>query len=186
MSALIRRAAIILCFIPIPLLGVPQVAPTQKPAETMKPLSVGARLMAAKTAYVKRASGADVAYDAIRYAVEGWGRFTLVSKPEDADITIEVSAPDDSGGIAVSSSTTNTNKVTGRPEQSSNTTRNFNSGGGPVRMTVYDTKSKMLLFVASEQAKSAMKQKNREDNLVEAASKLVTKFRERVEPTAGR
>ena len=185
MSGFIRRAIIILGFVAIPLLANIQGVQPQKPAESTKPLSVGARLMAAKTAFVKRASGADVAYDTIRYAVEGWGRFTIVNKPEGADITIEVSAPGDGGGIAVSSSTTTTNGVTGRPEQNSNTTRTFNSGGGPVRMTVYDTKSKMLLFVASEQAKSAMKQKNREDNLVEAASKLVTKFRERVEPTVG-
>lgn len=186
MSGLIRRAAIILCLVPIALLAIAQDAQPQKPTESTKPLSASARLAAAKTAYVKRAGGADVAYDTIRYAIEGWGHFTVVNKPEDADITIEVSAPGDGGGVAVSSSTTTTNAVTGRPEQNSNTSRTFNSGGGPVKLTVYDTKSKMLLFVATEQAKSAMKQKNREDNLVEAASKLVTKFRERVDPAAGK
>lgn len=138
--------------------------------------------MAAKTAFVKRASGADAAYDAVRYAIEGWGRFVVVDKPENSDITIEVSAPEESGSVTMSSST-NTNTTTGRPEQSTSTTRAFSGGGGPVKMTVYDTKSRMLLFIASEQAKSAMKQKAREDNVVQAASKLVTKFRERMEPT---
>ena len=180
MTRFIRHAAIILCFLPFSLIGQDT---QQKPAETSKPISASSRLTAAKTAYVKRASGADVAYDAIRYAIEGWGRFAIVTKPEESDITIEVTSPGDSGGISASSTTTTTNATTGRPEQTSNTTRSFSSGGGPVRLTVYDTKSKMLLFVASEQAKSAMKQKAREDNLVEAASRLVTKFRERVEPT---
>ena len=183
MTGLIRRAAIVLCFIPFSLATIAQDAQPQKPPEQAKPISPSGRLTAAKTAYVKRAAGADVAYDTIRYAIEGWGRFALVTKPEDSDITIEVSAPGDGGGVTMSSSTTKTNATTGHPEQSSNTTHTFNSGGGPVRLTVYDTKSKMLLFVASEQAKSAMKQKAREDNLVDAASKLVTKFRERVEPT---
>ena len=181
MTRFTRLVALILCFLPF--LAVAQDAQSHKPAEAAKPISPSGRLTAAKTAYVKRAAGADVAYDTIRYAIEGWGRYAIVSKPEDSDITLEVSAPGDSGGITASSSTTTTNAVTGRPEQSNNTTHSFNSGGGPVRLTVYDTKSRMMLFVASEQAKSAMKQKAREDNLVEAASKLVTKFRERVEPT---
>jgi len=182
-TGLIRRAAIVLCCIPFSFSAIAQDTPPQKPADPAKPISASGRLTAAKTAYVKRAAGADVAYDAIRYAIEGWGRFVVVSKPEDSDITIEVSAPGDSGGVTMSSSTTTTSTTTGHPEQSSGTTRTFSGGGGPVRLTIYDTKSKMLLFVASEQAKSAMKQKAREDNLVEAASKLVTKFRERVEPT---
>jgi hypothetical protein len=186
MNRLIRRTAIILCFIALSSFAVAQDTQPAKSAEPAKPISAFARLTTARTAYVKRAAGADVAFDAIRYAIEGWGRFALVDKPENADITIEVSAPGDAGsGVAVSSTTTSTNSTTGRPEQTSNTTRNFSSGGGPVKLTVYDSKTKMLLFVASEQAKSAMKQKAREDNLVEAASKLVTKFRERVEPTAG-
>ncbi len=179
MSVLIRRAALLFFF--LPLFAIAQ--DTQKAPETPKPVSATARLAAAKTAYVKRAAGADVAYDAIRYSIEGWGRYVVVSKPEESDITVEVSAPGDSGGVTMSSSTTTTSATTGRPEQSSNTSRSFSGGGGPVKLTVYDTKTKMLLFVASEQAKSALKQKNREDNLVEAASKLVTKFRQRVEPT---
>jgi hypothetical protein len=180
---LVRRAAIVLCFLSFAIRLVAQDTQQQKPAEAPKPMSPTARLAAAKTAYVKRAAGADVAYDAIRYAIEGWGRFTVVGKPEDSDITIEVSAPGEGGGVSISSSTNATNNTTGRPDQNTSTSRTFNSGGGPVKMTVYETKSKMLLFVASEQAKSALKQKAREDNLVDAASKLVRKFRERVEPT---
>ena len=182
MRILIRHAAVALCFLSLSAFALAQETQPQKPEETKKPITASARLAAAKTAYFKRAAGADVAYDAIRYAIEGWGRYAVVSKPEDADITIEVSAPGESGGITMSSSTTTANNTTGRPEQNNSSTRTFNSGGGPVRLTVYDTKTKMLLFIASEQAKSAMKQKAREDNLVDAASKLVTKFRERVEP----
>src|SRR5512133_3524910 len=167
MSTVIRRyrAAILLCVILVLswLVMAEQSAPTTAPvqpeksaaAEPAKPLSASSRLAAAKTVFVKRAAGADVAYDAIRYGIEGWGRFVMVDKPENSDITIEVSAPDDSSGVTMSSSTS-TNNTTGRPEQSTSSTRAFSGGGGPVRMTVYDSKTKMLLFIASEQAKSAL------------------------------
>lgn len=193
MSTVIRRYPAAVTFCAIFVLGsfaaAQQSAPTATPpepqksptAEPARPLSASSRLAAAKTAFVKRAGGADAAYDAIRYGIEGWGRFVMADKPENSDITIEVSAPDDSSGVTVSSSTS-TNNTTGRPEQSTSSTRAFSGGGGPVRLTVYDSKTKMLLFIASEQAKSALKQKTREDNLVQAASKLVTKFRDRLEP----
>ena len=187
MSTLVRRSFTALIFF-IAFACLAQSAPSadaQKPAEpAAKPLSASARLMAAKTAYVKRAAGADVAYDAIRYALEGWGRFVLVSKPEEADITIEVTAPDDGNSGVTMSSTTSTNNTTGRPEQTTSSTRAFSGGGGPVRITVYDSKTKALLFIASEQAKSALKQKAREDNIVQAANKLVSKFHDRMEPPA--
>ena len=193
MSARIRRyrTATILCsvFLLASFAGAQQSASSttsaqpEKPAasEPAKPLSASSRLAAAKTAFVKRAGGGDTAYDAIRDAIDGWGRFVLVDKPENADITIEVSAPEDNSGVSITSSTS-TNNTTGHPEQTTSSTRAFSGGGGPVKMTVYDTKSKLLLFIASEQAKSAMKQKAREDNVVQAALKLVTKFRDRMEP----
>jgi hypothetical protein len=188
MSTVIRRCRAAIFFFVLSSCAVAQQSPPATPAEPQKsatepakPLSATSRLAAAKTVFVKRAAGADVAYDAIRYGIEGWGRFVMVDKPEGSDITIEISAPDDSSGVTMSSSTS-TNNTTGRPEQSTSTTRAFSGGGGPVRMTVYDSKTKMMLFIASEQAKSAMKQKAREDNLVQAASKLLTKFRDRLEP----
>jgi hypothetical protein len=161
-----------------------QEAKDAKPAEPEKKATFTpplARLAAAKTVYLKRGSGSDVAFDVISAAVEGWGRYAVVTDIEKADLVIEVNAPEESGGVTFSSST-NTNTVTGRPEQSTSSNRQISSGGGPVRMVVYDPKTKAQLFFSSEIAKGAMKAKNREDNLVEAAQKLFLKFHDRVEP----
>jgi hypothetical protein len=139
------------------------------------------RLTSAKTVYLKRSGGTDLPYNVISSAIEGWGRYAVVTDPEKADIVIEVSAPDEGGGVTISSST-NTNTVSGRPEQSTSSSRQLGSGGGPIRMVVFDAKSRVQLFASSEIAKSAIKQKTREDNLVEAAQKLFLKFHDRVEP----
>ena len=150
--------------------------------EQKRPLSANARLMGAKTAYVKKGSGNGLAYNVVSTTMEGWGRFQLVNDPGKADITVEVIAPDENGGITVSSSTT-TSPMTGRPEQTSSANRQVGQGG-PVRLNVYDTKTHMLLFMDRENAKYAIKVKTREDNIVEAAQKLVGKFRDRVEAAA--
>jgi hypothetical protein len=147
--------------------------------EQKKPAFVppGARLAAAKSALVKHAGGSEIPYNVIMSGLEGWGRFTLVDSPSKADIIVEVTSPQEDGGVSVSSKTRS--GVTGRMEESTTTSRNLSSG--PIKLVVYDAKTHVALWTASEQAKSALRQKTREDNLVEAAAKLVTKFRERVE-----
>jgi hypothetical protein len=160
---------------PLLLLFLATVAGAQ---EQMKapPLGVSARLAAARTAFIKNAGGSDIPFNVVNSGFEGWGRFTLVGTPEKADIIVEVSAPDEDGGVTVSSKTTNS----GRLEQSTSATRNVSAT--QVKMLVYDSKTKIALWSASEQSKFAMKQKSRQDNLVQAAQRLVAKFRERVEP----
>jgi len=140
------------------------------------PLSASARLKAAKTAYVTTVSGTDIPYKVITSALEAWGRFTLVNAPEKADIILEISAPD-AGGVSVTSSTS---ALHGAPERTTKTTREISRG--PVRLIVYDSRSRMALWAANEQTKFAVKHKTREDNVVEAAQRLVSKFRQRVEP----
>lgn len=54
----------------------------------------------------------------------------------------------------------------------------------PIKLVIFDGRSRAALWSASEQPKSALRQKNRQDNVVEAAQKLLSKLRERVEPTA--
>ena len=53
---------------------------------------------------------------------------------------------------------------------------------GAVKLVVADAKTNMPLWSGTEQPKFAMKQKNREDNVLQAAQRLVTRLRERVEP----
>lgn len=152
------------------------IATAQEPKKTI-PMTASGRLAAARTAYVKNAGGNSIPFRVINSAIEGWGRFTLVDTPDKADIIVEVSAPDE-GGVSMSSSMSRS-PVTGGETQSTTTTRRIS--GGQVKMAVLDGKSKAVLWTASEQPKFAMKQKAKEDNLVEAAQRLVAKFRERIE-----
>ncbi len=171
--------ALVVCVVMAPAQAQkPEPQPEQKPAA--RPVNPSARLAAAKTAMVRNAEGSDIPYDVISSAMESWGRFTLVDSPEKADIIVEVSAPGTSGsGVSVSSNISRTDPM-GRPEQSSTTSRDISNG--PVRIIVYDARSHMALWSASEQPKFAMKQKAKEDNLVQASQRLFNKFRDRVEP----
>ena len=139
-----------------------------------------ARMQAAKTAFVKNVDGSSIGVDTVTTTLEGWGRYKLVDSTAKADLLIEVTSPDDeSGGVSVSSSS---GTGSGRYEQSSKSTREVSSGGGQMRLVVRDAKTSSTLWFASEQVKGAMKRNTRENNLVEAAQKLVGKFHERVEP----
>lgn len=155
-----------------------QAEPQEKQSEAKKPAYVppSARLVAAKSALVTNGGGSEIPYNVISSGLEGWGRFKLVDKAPEADIIVEVSSPAESGGVSVSSQT---QSATGRPEQTTTTSRNLS--GGTVKLVVYDAKTKVALWSATEQAKSALRQKAREDNLYQAAARLMTKFRERVE-----
>jgi hypothetical protein len=140
-----------------------------------------ARLQAAKTAYVENVDGSDIGADTVTTTLQGWGRYKLVDSPKDADLLIEVTSPDEGGGVSVSSST-GTSRTTGRYEQSTSSSREISSGSGTMRLVVRDAKTKLTLWAASQPVKGAVKKNARENNLVESAEKLVAKFHDRVEP----
>lgn len=155
--------------------------PAQEPQKPNPPMSPLVRLTSAKTVYLKSGGGSDIPYNVISSDMEGWGRYELVKSPEKADLIVEITAPSEGGsGVSVSSST-QTGEY-GRPEDSVSTSRELSQGGGIVKLVVYDPHSKAPLWSATEQAKSAMRQKAREDNLVQAAEKVFTKFHDRIEP----
>ncbi len=150
-----------------------------KPANP--PMNPYTRLTVAKTIYIKSGGGNEIPYNVISSSMEGWGRYLVVDSPEKADLIMEVTAPADTGsGVSVSSNTRR--DPYGHPEDSTTTSREISPGGGLVKLVVYDARSKAALWSASEQAKSAMRQKSREDNLVQAAEKVFTKFHDRIEP----
>jgi hypothetical protein len=148
-----------------------------------RPLSPTARLTSARTAYLKNAGGSDVPFNVVSEGVQGWGRFKIVNSPEDADIIIEVTSPDGSGSVAVSS-TTSTDPQNGMPVESSTTTRELSVAR--ITLIVYDRKSRIALWSSSEQPKGGLRGKTRKDNVVLAAQHLVSKFRERVEPDSAK
>jgi len=138
------------------------------------------RLAAAKNVFITRTHGSRIPLDVIKSTLEGWGRFTFVETPEKADLIIEISSTGDSG-VQVSSSS-KVSPETGQ-EEKSNTTRKDISPT-EVKMTVFDSRNKRGLWTATESVKFAMKEKGKENNLVDASERLASKFHERLEPPA--
>lgn len=126
------------------------VAQERPPAEPKKPAFVppAVRLAAAKSALVKNGGGSEIPYSVISSGMEGWGRFTLVESAPEADIVVEVTSPEEEGGVSMSS---RTRTSTGRMEESTTTSRNLSSDA--IRLVVYDARTRVLLWSGREQAK---------------------------------
>lgn len=168
--------AIALLFIALTFAGA-QTEP-QKTAPP-RPLSPSARLNAARTVYLKNGGGSNVPFNVISDGIQGWGHYQIVNSLDKADIVIEVTSPSTDKGVSVTSKTT-TDPQSGYPSQSTSTTREFNTSRISVR--VYDPRSNITLWSASETPKSALRENARSHNIVEAAENLVRQFRQRVEP----
>jgi hypothetical protein len=149
--------------------------PERKPVMEMPSV----RLADAKNVMVVRARGSNIPYDVISSTLEGWGRFTLVETPGKADLVVEVSTSGGESEVRVTSSS-GPSAENGAMEKSNRTSKDLSNA--EVKMTVYDARNKRVLWVATEISKSAMKQKDRENHLVEAAERLASKFHDRLEP----
>jgi len=150
----------------------------QQPAEK-KPLieTPSMRLAAAKNVFITRTHGSRIPLDVIRSTMEGWERFTFVEAPEKADLIIEIASSGDSG-MQVSSSS-KASPETGHEEKSNSTRKDISPTD--IRMTVFDSRNKRPLWAATESVKFAMKEKAKENNLVESAERLAAKFHDRLE-----
>jgi hypothetical protein len=156
----------------------PPPPPEAKAAPAATPPAIPSdRLAVAKNIFLKRAGGSDIPYNVINSGFEGWGRYVLVDTADKADIVMEISAPSDDSGMRVSAKTS---AETGQPERGFTSSKEMSSD--PIRITVYDAKSKRPLWLATDKPKSAIKQRTRENNLVESASRLFSKFHDRVDP----
>ena len=171
-SIMNRLAIFLICLFLLCIAGFAFAQEQKAPA--LPPISPSARLAAAKTAFMKNGGGSDVPFDVIQGGVEGWGRFTLVDSPKNADVVIELQAPEDDNGVSVSSSTGAGGK------SSSKTSRDVSVS--MIKLLVYDAHTHAMLWTATEHPKGAFKDKARMDNLVEASEKLLSQFRDRLEP----
>ena len=153
----------------------------QQPPEK-KPLieTPSMRLAAAKTVFITRTHGSRIPLDVIRSTMEGWERFIFVETPEKADLIIEIASSGDSGVQVTTSS--NVSPETGHEEKSSSTRKDISPID--VKMTVFDSRNKRPLWTATESVKFAMKEKGKENNLVDASERLASTFHQRLEPPA--
>jgi len=138
------------------------------------------RLASGRNVFMVRTHVSHIPFEVIRSTMEGWGRFTFVETPEKADLIIEIASSGDSG-VQVSSSS-KVSPETGHEEKSSSTRKDISPTD--VKMTVIDARNKRALWAATESVKFAMKEKAKENNIVEAAERLASKFHDRLEPPA--
>src|SRR5215471_18349161 len=151
----------------------------QQPPEKPRLETPAARLANAKNVLVMRARGNSIPYDVIRDTVDGWGRFTLVETPDQADLLLQVSTSGGDSDLRVTSSS-GPSLSSGRYDSSNHSSRDISATD--VKLTVLDAKNRRVLWESNETAKYAMKEKARENNLVEAAQRLASKLHERLEP----
>jgi hypothetical protein len=138
------------------------------------------RLAAAKNVILLRTRGSAIPASVIRSTIEGWDRFTFVEEPAKADLILEVASSGDSG-VQVSSSS-RVSPESGQEEKSTSSRKDISPT--EVRLTVIDARNKRVLWTGAESVKFAMKEKARENNLVEAAERLASKFHDRLENPA--
>ncbi|MBZ5504447.1 MAG: hypothetical protein LAO78_03070 [Acidobacteriia bacterium] len=151
----------------------------QQPAEKKPAIETPSmRLASARNVFINRTHGSRIPFETIRSTIEGWGRFTLVETPDKADLLIEIASTGDSG-VQVSSSS-KVSPESGQEEKSTSTRKDISPTD--VKMVVSDARNKRVLWIATESVKFAMKEKAKENNLVEAAERLASKFHDRLEP----
>jgi hypothetical protein len=171
-----------LCFALIVLLSSSVLAAfaQESQPEPKKYMTAQARMAAAKTVYLRNVAGTDLPFNIIEAGFESWPRYMIVNSPEKADLLLEVLAPEESTGSSVSTKTS-TDSKTGQSKSSTSSEHQFASIQ-IIRLTVFDAKTKVVLFTASEKPKNAWKERARTDSQVECAQKLLAAFRNQVEP----
>jgi hypothetical protein len=138
-------------------------------AQDQKPVvSPTARLIAAKTIYFKNGGGNDIPFNVISSGIDGWGKYILADSEQSADIVVEVTSYADDNG----------NLVPPEAKGSAKTHPDVVN----IKMVVYDSRTHLSLWNSSERPKGAIKEKGREENIADAAEKLLQRFHNRVEP----
>ncbi len=165
--------------------GQPQSA-AEKPASApeKKPVieTAAMRLASARNVMIVRTRGSMVPFETIQSTLDGWGRFTLVETRDKAELIIEIASNGDSS-VQVSS-TSSVAPETGQEEKSTSSRKDLSPT--EISMTVIDARNKRPLWSGTESVKFAVKEKTKENNLVEAAERLAAKFHQRLEPAAAK
>jgi hypothetical protein len=139
-------------------------------------ISSHARLMAARSIYIEHAGGR-LPNDVIGDAFQGWGRYVVVGDPDKADLIVSINAPVSDSGVSVGDGGGR------RGSSPANNSRTLSSSNvTQIRLVVLDAHDRVVLWSGSEQPKSSIKQKQREDNEVDASLTLFRRFRNTVEP----
>jgi hypothetical protein len=132
-------------------------------------ISAHARLMAARRIFIEHAGGR-LPNDVIGDAFQGWGRFQLVGDPGQADLIVSILAPVSDAGVSVG------------PGSGRRGAAAASAAATEIILQVLDAHDRVVLWSGRQQPKSSMKEKQREDNTVDASLRLFRSFRDAIEP----
>ena len=183
------QAIALLALVAAPLALVAQQQEAQQDAG--KPLAVtpGVRLAAAKKVFLKNGGGSDTPFDVISMSFSEWARFTVVDDPAKADLLVEITSPDDGrkkdkekeGGMGGFSAKAQGKSIGGgQSEETPTSTRS------DVLMAVRDAKTKAVLWSGTEKPTSTEKGMSKDEKFAAAGTRLMSRFREKVEPNIAR
>jgi len=169
----------ILCCLPLCAQQTPSENPQPKSAPSV---SATTRLLNAKTVFVKKIAGGDIAFDLLNNAIISWPRYQVVDDEKKADLLIEVSSPappkkDDESKTSVSGGS---NGRDPRTPPAPTTTYSDTD----VKLFVRDAHTRAILWSGREPAKEAFRQAKTDENIMEAAQKLFHRLQDRIEPPA--
>ena len=158
-------------------------APAVSAQEPAKPPAVSphVRLLAARRICIEH-SGGRLPNDVIGDAFQGWGHYIVVNDPAQADLIVSISAPVSvSGGVSVGGGVGGGGGGRhGVPPPGSGTPSA--AAVTQIRLSILDAHDRVVLWSASEQPASAIKESKREDNEVDASLRLFRRFRNAIEP----
>lgn len=160
--------------------SAPAKSTESAPAKPTGPISTTARLLNAKTVFIKQIAGNELAFDVVNNAIAGWPRYIVVDSLEKADLLIEVSAPaeqkkkDDKTSVQGDSGSGRDPRAMQMPSTTYTDT--------DVKLIVRDSHTRAVLWAGKEPAREAFRQAKTDENLMAAAQKLFREFHDRVEP----
>jgi hypothetical protein len=128
----------------------------------------------AKTAFLTNGGGSDLAYDEFYAQMKKWGRFQVAPSPSEAEVIIQLKYFVENGGTKVWSST---NTYTGQTQVHS---RQITEP--QLEIDIYDAKTKDLLGSVEDRPRLAVREKNREKEMINSADRLAFELQQRIEP----
>jgi hypothetical protein len=136
--------------------------------------------MAARSIYIEHAGG-HLPNEVIDDAFHGWGHYVVVGNPARADLIVSINAPVSDSGVSVGSGGAGGGGRRGTPPVGNS--RDLSSSNiTQIRLFILDAHDRVVLWSGTVQPKGSVKEKQREDNEVDAALSLFRRFREAIEP----
>ena len=150
------------------LLAIPISAKTRKdvPAAPLPAVVINA-----KKVFLTNGGGSNLAYDSFYSEMKNWGKYQIAGSPEEADLIVELAYRVEDGGTRIWSST---NTYTGATQVHS-----AHRVDPQLVLTIYDAKSKQSLWAAIDHRRLAVREKNREKEIINSAERLVQELRAR-------